>query len=425
LIGTLSKLGWRFILMLGGEGLQSALAFGLNIALARTVPDQTYGEFAIIVLIGGLATIYMRTLFGVAICTFVPQCRTASSARAYAVSFGSGALTFACFCAIASAATFALFGLSCDIAAGAFVGMSALRSYIRMALFAQKRPGLATAGDFAFALVATGLCIPLILRSHAPDVLRHVFVALTATHAVGTAVALSLLRQPIRISLRKSIRIRFAKLLPSLSWSIVSVTSATIQSQGPTLVIATLAGPAAYAPIAAMTAILSPLRLAAIALANMTQPELARILGAPEPRRMLDLLMTTSLFILGACLVYAAILATAFPILRDHLFAGRFVGASLGLITFELSCIATAAMLSAPPKILLEATRDFKQTAIASIVGAMVGIPLVVVLVLTESVAISMLGLLASELVVLVGCWLATIAVLRGREAHGNAAPAQ
>ena len=40
--------------MLSGEGLQSALAFGLNIALARTISARSYGEFAIIVLISAL-----------------------------------------------------------------------------------------------------------------------------------------------------------------------------------------------------------------------------------------------------------------------------------------------------------------------------------------------------------------------------------
>jgi hypothetical protein len=296
--------------------------------------------------------------------------------------------------------------------------MSALRSYVRMAFFAQQRAALATACDFVFALAATGLCVPIIMSADTSDILRDVFLALTAAHAAGVAVSLMLLRQPIRLSLRKSIRLRFAKLLPSLSWSIVSVTSATMQSQGPTLVIATLAGPAAYAPIAAMTAILSPLRLAAIALANMTQPELARILHGPSSGRMLTLLMTMSLGILAACVAYEVALAAAFPYLRDHLFAGRFVGSSLHLITLELACIATAAMLSAPPKILLEATRDFKRTAVVSIIGAIVGVPLVAFLVMTRSVAVSMVGLLVSEIVVFVGCWIVCVAVLRDRDQH-------
>jgi O-antigen/teichoic acid export membrane protein len=423
LIERLSRLGWRFAIMLSGEGLQSALAFGLNIALARTISERRYGEFAIIVLTSGLATIYMRTLFGVAACTFVPMCRRESAARAYAVSFGSGAVAFACGCAVFSAAAFALFGLSCDIAAGAFVGMSALRSYVRLAFFAQRRAVLATAGDLVFVVVATSLCVPLILQGDTLNVLQNVFLALTAAHGAGIAVALLLLRQPVRLSLRKSVRLRFSKLLVSLSWSIASVTSATIQSQGPTLLIATLAGPAAYAPIAAMTSILSPLRLAAIALANMTQPEIARTLSGRDSRKMLPLLITISLIILVTCVAYAVALAVAFPFLRDHLFAGRFAGASLYLITLELSCIATTAMLAAPAKILLEATRDFKQTAIASIIGAAVGLPLVAFLLVTRSVALSMLGLLASELVVLIGCWIAAVVALRGRRIDPIATP--
>ena len=314
--------GRRFAIVLGGEGLQSAFGFGLNVALARTLPAKSYGEFALVMLIGGFALIYMRALIGIPACTFIPQCRSSRAAGALAVTFASGALAISAFGGLMVAVVLSLYQCDFSWAAGLFVGLWAMRSYNRIALFAQDRASLSTVSDLAFTVSATALCAPLLLGYGANVGLSTLFLALAAAHLIGIAIALAIQGGPFRISCRRSVRVRLRKLLPTMSWSIVSVTIANVQAQGPTFVIAAIAGPAGYAPIAATMAFFSPLRLAASALANMNQPDLAAAITRSGDIRRLMAIQTA--IIAAIALAYGGAMVAAFPLLTHHLLDVRF-----------------------------------------------------------------------------------------------------
>ena len=104
-----------------------------------------------------------------------------------------------------------------------------------MALFAQNRAALSTVSDFAFTVSATAFSAPLLLKHGATDGLSPIFLALAMAHLFGIAIALAMQGGPFRISGRGSVRRRLRKFLPTMSWSIVSVTIANVHAQGPTL----------------------------------------------------------------------------------------------------------------------------------------------------------------------------------------------
>ncbi|MEG7727167.1 hypothetical protein U2063_15380, partial [Listeria monocytogenes] len=81
--------------------------------------------------------------------------------------------------------------------------------------------------------------------------LDRAFLAIALAHAIAIAVAYGALRQRLRISLHARARARYRAIWRTLAWSLAGVTSLTVQGQGLTLLFALLAGPAAYAPIAA------------------------------------------------------------------------------------------------------------------------------------------------------------------------------
>ena len=411
MIARFHRVGRRFAVVLGGEGLQSAFGFGLNVALARTLPAKSYGEFALVMLIGGFALIYMRALIGIPACTFIPQCRSPRAAGALAVTFASGALAISALGGLMVAAVLTMYQCDFSWAAGLFIGLWAMRSYERMALFAQNRAALSTISDFAFTVSATVLCTPLLLGSGANSGLSTIFLALALAHLIGIATALAIQGGPFRIACRHSVRVRLRKLLPTMTWSIVSVTIANAQSQGPTFVIAAIAGPAGYAPIAATMAFFSPLRLAASALANMNQPDLAAtIKRSGDVRR----LMTIQTAILAAiALAYGGAMAAAFPLLARRLLDGRFGDAPLNAIALGIWAIATVSVLYSVPKTLLETTQDFRRISMVSALGALIGIPLVALIVWTSTPAWSLVGTTVSELVVFVGCWIFALRTIR------------
>ena len=191
------RIGRRFAIVLGGEGLQSAFGFGLNVALARTLPAKSYGEFALVMLIGGFALIYMRALIGIPACTFIPQCRSTRAAGALAVTFASGALALSAAGGLMVSATLTLYRCDFAWAAGLFIGLWAMRGYHRIALFAQSRAALSTVSDFGFTVSATAFCVPLLLWHGATDGLSRIFLALAAAHLIGIAMALALQGGPL------------------------------------------------------------------------------------------------------------------------------------------------------------------------------------------------------------------------------------
>lgn len=411
MIARFHRVGRRFAIVLGGEGLQSAFGFGLNVALARTLPAKSYGEFALVMLIGGFALIYMRALIGIPACTFIPQCRSSRAAGALAVTFASGALAISAVGGLLVAAVLTLYQCDFAWAAGLFIGLWAMRGYHRIALFAQHRAALSTVSDFAFTVSATAFCSPLLLRHGASEGLSRFFLALAAAHFIGIAIALAMQGGPFRISGRRSVRLRLRKLLPTMRWSLVSVTIANVQAQGPTFVIAAIAGPAGYAPIAATMAFFSPLRLAASALANMNQPDLAAAITRSGDIRRLLAIQTA--IIAAISLAYGGAMVVAFPLLTHHLLDGRFGTAPLNGMALGIWAIASVSVLYSVPKTLLETMQGFRRISMVSALGALIGIPLVALIVWSTTPAWSLVGTTASELVVFLGCWIFALRTLR------------
>ena len=68
---------------------------------------------------------------------------------------------------------------------------------------------------------------------------------------------------------------RYAAIRSDVAWSLVGVVTWSIQSQALLVLVAAIAGPAAYAPIAAGMVLLSPLRPAIWALINVARPKFA------------------------------------------------------------------------------------------------------------------------------------------------------
>lgn len=394
----------RFALMLGGEVVQSAFHFGLNIALVRTLTQHEYGIFAIVFLVGGIGLTYVRALAGVPVATFVPPRLGRRSAQAVEVTFGSGAILVALLIGGGVAGALLVTAEVDPLVGGGFVALWCLRGYLRLALFAKRRPLEAGLGDLAFALAGTGLA--LLLAQHGDDSARidGVFLALACAHLVGIGVSLLALREKLRVSFGAAFRRRYRALGAKLAWSLVGVTTTNLQGQGQTLLVALVAGPDAYAPIAAALVLFAPLRLTAAALVNMVQPEIAAHLGRGDRIAARALARNAAGLLQLGCLAYGGALLWVLPIIDAHLFAGRFSHEPLGLITGLLWAVVTVSLTYAAPRVLLETAQDFRFLAGLSAGSAAAGLAAVTGLLVVSSPAWSILGLLLSEVIVFAAC---------------------
>lgn len=400
----LRRLVLRFVMTMGGEVTQSGFHFGLNIALVRMLTPERYGVFAIIVLIGGVGLTYVRALVGMPLSLHVAQRRGTRASRAYETSFGSAALVVAALAA-AAVATLLHFWLHADAGAGAcFVGLWALRSYLRTALLAKQRQAEAGLSDVAMALSGVVLAL-LFLRPGKDGPLDEALTVLCCANVVGIAVALLLQRQPLRVTFRPSMRRRFRGLSGQLVWSAVGTTTANAQAQGLALLIAAFAGPEAYAPIGAMFVFFAPVRLLSSALTNLVQPELAsrHAVGRLPGFGRLMLAWIGFAGVLGCA--YGAIVIAAVPMIGSKVFDDQ-PWLAIGLMATGIN---TAFLISVLPRIMLEILRRFQLIALINAVSAAASVSAVIVLLFATSPDWTLLGTLGGEIVILVWTWAAVM----------------
>ncbi|GBU17513.1 MULTISPECIES: hypothetical protein [Methylobacterium] len=400
----LRGLSAKFAVILSGELVQSLFHFGVNIALVRSLVAYDYGLFAIVFTVGGIGITYIRSLVAVPATLFLARSLGRLAERGHDVTFGAAATLVALgLGGIVTLGLLPTLGLGA-LTGGAFVALYTFRAYLRIVLLARAASRIAGFSDIAYAGSGT-LFGALLLHGDGTLLLDHAFIALALAHATGIAVAYAALRQPVRLRFRPSLRRRYAAIWPTLVWSLVGITSTNIQGQGLTLLFALIAGPAAYAPIAATLVLFAPLRIPTNALTNMVLPEITGLLAGNrlEPARRL---VTRSTAIIAAgCLVYGAAMWVGLPIIEHHLFKGRFLHEPMELIGLGVWSVVTVSLLYAIPRAFLEAAAAFRDIAYGATVAAVIGFVVMVPVLLTVSPPWALAGLLASEAATALWCW--------------------
>jgi O-antigen/teichoic acid export membrane protein len=298
--------------------------------------------------------------------------------------------------------------------AGLFVGLWALRSYVRAALYARRDPARVAGSDLAFIVTGVALGASLLLVEMGGERgLTAAFALLAGANMAGLAASFAGAGRSVRVSFRRALRRRYRRHWHMLSWSLVGVTTSNVQSQFQTFLVALLAGPAAFAPIAAATILLAPLRLAVGALIALVQPDFAAALAEGRLDRARGLLAASAAVVLAASLVYGAALWLGFDLVRAHLFGPSFAGEPMGLITVLAWTIALGYLSYMLPKALIEAAGGFRLVATATLSSALIGVVCVTALLVTVGPAWSLAGVVAAELVTLACFWTESSRILR------------
>ena len=392
--------GSRFALMISGEALQSAFHFALNIVMVHRLSAHDYGVFAIAMVIGGISLTYIRALTGMPASIWVGQSRDRLAATGYEVMFGSAAVALSVIIAVIVATILQLWIGFAAASGGLFVGLWSLRSHLRTALFARSGQRAVAAGDLSFAAGGAGLT-GLLLLSGARNPLQGAFFVLALANALAIVVTIVAAKRPVRISFRRGTCRRYVRQWRQLGWSTISVSMANLQGQGMALLVAGIAGPAAYAPIAAALLLFVPLRLVGATLVNMMQPVLAAHLAEGVTGKVWHQAVSWTALLVSAGLIYGAAVMVALPSMQIH----AFEGAPIHVLGYFAWAIQIVCLLYAMPRCFLEAAKAFAALAIINIVSATVGMSIVAVLLYIAPAAWAIAGAFVSETLVLVACW--------------------
>ena len=411
----LKPLARNFVLSLGGEGVQSGFHFILNLVLIRLLSAYDFGIFAIAFVIGGIAIAYGNALVSVPAAVHLPRLKSPGAMNYQDVVFGSIALLF-CLgvgLAVAGGLLLTIRDVEESLAGGAFVGIWTLRNHIRTVMFARHLAPAATVSDVSYTVSGIGF-IALSIWLHADGVqATSALWGLAAANLLATVVALRALRKRIRVSFRRSVWLRYRAIWSDIAWSVFGTTTWNIQSQALTFLVAAIAGPAAYAPVAAGMLLFTPLRPAVNAFVNVFRTDFVVALTEGRFRRLNVTLHAVCGVIVLACVAVGVGIWLIWPFLDTYVFAGKFAGASLPLIVALSGLSAVAYLTYNVPLALIQAAGHFRPVALATTFGGIVGLCTTAYLLSVTSVAWSLAGVVAGEAVCGVYLWVAAQRILR------------
>lgn len=396
---ALRRLILRLTVMVGGEAMQSAFHLALNIVLLHSASARDYGIFALAMVAGGIGLTYIRAFTALPASICIAGSHRVAAANAYEVSFGTAAAMLSALFGLVVAIVLSGWIDEGAVSGGTFVALWALRAHIRMVFFARNRQMLVSASDLLFTLSgAAGTAWVVWDDTH---ILQHTFLVMTVANALGIAAMLVLGRQPIRFGAGAHLWRRYKRLWRDLKWSLLSVTITNLQGQGMALLVAAIAGPAAYAPIAAALLNFVPLRIVATAFANMMHPEMTALMAQNQFAKVGRLLRHWPPLLVVLNLLYGLAVMIALPFIRPD---------SLGDTSFfNVSLMAWVAgglsVLYVMPRVWLEIAQDYRSIAILSAIAAALGMLMVLVLLLTVPPSWALLGAAFSEVIVLIGSW--------------------
>ncbi len=411
------RLGRNFLLSLGGEGLQSGFHFLLNLLLIRLLSPHDFGVFAIAFVLGGISLTYGNALVSTPAAVLIPRLKSARAADFQDVMLGSIALVISAAIAIVvTAGLWLATGQMVEaIAGGAFSGLWTLRNHVRSVMFARHAMVAATLSDFSYTL--SGVLLVGGVLWLLPDVpqLTGVLLALTAANIVGVFVALRALGRRARISFRRTVWRRYRAIWFDVAWSLFGTTTWAVQGQAVMFLVAAIAGPAAYAPLAVGMVLFTPLRPAISAFINVFRPDFGAALAQGQLGRLRTTMLSITALILLASVAVGGAIWLGWPLLETYLFAGKFDNAPMPLIV-ALSGIAVAVYSAYNvPLALVQGAGEFRPVALATTYGAIVGLTSVAILLAVTSVAWSLAGFIAGEAVCGICLWIAAQRILRER----------
>jgi len=417
----ITTLGRNFLLSLSGEGVQSGFHFAVNLLLIRLLSAYDFGVFAIVFVLGGISLTYGNALISVPATVELARQKSARAFDYLDAVFGSVASLISIAIAIMTAAGLGL--TICTVgqalAGGAFVGMWTLRNHIRAVMFARYAPEAATLSHLGYSMTAVALIAAMLLLGRALDV-TSVLTFLAIGNVVGCYLPLRLGRRPIRLRFKKDTRRRYQRIWSNVAWSLFGTAAWNVQGQGLMFLVASIAGPAAYAPIAAATVLFNPLRPAVAAFVYVFRPDFVHALVARRFHHLIVVSFVVSVTIVFGCALVGIAIWVAWPYLDAHIFGDKFAGVSMPLILALSGVSATIYLTYTVPLTLVQAAGQFKAVAIATTIGALVGVVCILFLLANFSVAWSLLGSVLGELAC--GIYLVVAAARILREASRSAA---
>jgi O-antigen/teichoic acid export membrane protein len=388
----------RLFLSVGAQGLVSGFHFALNLLLLRLVTPFDYGVFAFAFVLAMFASAINNALISTPLTVYTPVIKDLSERAEQEAMFSTLNIILFVLLVLGGVIYTNTTNLdsSISLAVTAFVAVYSARHYSRSAGYARMRPLVTATGDSVY--VASGVLIMLTLLLTQDKLgITSILYALATANLAAMIVERTLLHGNSRKWLSIGSLNTYGAVWLQSRWALVGSLTTLFLAQAHSVIITSAHGPNAYAPLAAGFVLFGPVRVALLTWQNMVKPELAVALSESRQDAVRTQIKTTSLLMAGAVFAMGIFLWLAWPLIHKFLYVEQYADQPMAYIVGLWSVITLFAASYNAPAAALQAMRDFKVLAVASIYGAILSGAMVSVLLYYFRPETTLLGILAAE----------------------------
>lgn len=389
----------RLFLSVGAQGLVSGFHFALNLLLLRLVTPFDYGIFAFAFVLAMFASAINNALISTPLTVYTPVIKDLTERAEQEAMFSTLNILLFVLLVLGGVAysNSANLDTSMSLAVTAFVSVYSARHYSRSAGYARMRPLITATGDSVY--VGTGLLIVLVLVLTQDTLgIASILYALAAANLSAMIIERTLLHGNSRKWLSFGNLSSYGAVWLQSRWALIGSLTTLFLAQAHSVIITSTNGPNAYAPLAAGFVLFGPVRVALLTWQNMVKPELAVALSESRENEVRKQIKTTTLLMAGAVLAMGIFLWIAWPLIHKFLYAEQYADQPMAYIVALWSVITLFAASYNAPAAALQAMRDFKILAIASMFGAVLSGVMVSLILYYFRPENTLLGILTAEI---------------------------
>ncbi len=414
---TLAACGRRYCLATLGPLAIAGAHFLVSVLFLRLTAPAAFGLFAFVLVLVPFWLSLSVALLGAPLTSTrpdnageIPTLMKANSWFCLAAAIAVAALLAASGAAPLPAALFGLYG-----------GTMCLRWFGRWLAYASRHPARAILSDVVYAaLLAAG--IAALASLHALTLIHAAWV-LCAAACAGLAVFGTGFLAAQAKAWREAGLAAYRPIWRDLTqWSLLGVVTTELSVNAHAYLVTLLAGPDAFALIAAGALFMRPVSLCLTALPDRERPVMVERLAAGDPAGA-QACVRDFLCAMGAVWLLTVLLAGVAMLWFPHAILKAAYGRQQIVAVIALWAAITAVRaLRTPDAVLLQAAREYRPLAGASVWSSIVSLALTAVLLLAFGPVASLGGILVGDIVmtqrifVLVRRWK--------RTRHGEPAPA-
>jgi O-antigen/teichoic acid export membrane protein len=397
-IRRVTAVGGRYgIATLGPLGV-SAAHFLASLLLLRTLPAADFGLFAFLLVVMGFCFSVSSALIATPYTVAANQRDfSAKDARTFfianllfatAAALACGGIAFGLHAGTGTAAL--LFGL--------FGGFAMLRSFARAHAYAAHAPMRVAVVDIAYAtLLLAGLAVTWL--THNLTLITALIAFAAAATAAVIASGASYLKLQFVDAFAGNLR-AYASIWRNQSrWTLLGVSSTEGTFNAHAYMVTLIAGPAAFAPIAAAALFMRPVSMCANSLLQLERPAMARAIAEGKLDVALRSVRHFRWAIMLVWLGTVTALAVIYLTVPKLLLPAHYDFATVVMATALWACVEVVHSWVVPDSALLQAADRFRPLAAATVQSSMVTIVAALALLVAFGPVASLCGVVLGVIV--------------------------